>query len=95
MAPRTIGALALRPTGNEQGGWFYLSLSTGRKINRLHATELPMPNLVVDRIHQMARRNKSGLEFHFIEQGGNFSDNSMKSATDSANYFKSHLQKYL
>ena len=26
MAPRTIGALALRPTGNKQGGWFYLSI---------------------------------------------------------------------
>ena len=37
----------------------------------------------------------SGLEFYFIEQGGNFSVNSMKSAADSALYFKRHLQKYL
>ena len=63
MAPRTIAALALRPTGNKQGGWFYLSLSTGRKMNRLHVTKLPMPDHVIERIHRMARRNKSGIEF--------------------------------
>ena len=63
MAPRTIGALALRPTGNEQGGWLYLSISTGRKINRLHATELPMPDHVIDAVHQMARRNKPSIKF--------------------------------
>ena len=63
MAPQTIAVLALHPTGNEQGGWFYLSLSTGRKINRLHATELPMLDLVINRVHWMARRNKLGIEF--------------------------------
>lgn len=34
MAPRTIGALALRPTGNAQGNFYFFSLSTGRIINR-------------------------------------------------------------
>ncbi len=38
---------------------------------------------------------ESGLEFYYLEQGGNFLDNSMKSAADSAEYFKKHLQKYL
>lgn len=38
---------------------------------------------------------KSGLEFYYIEQGGNYATNSMKSARDSAIYFKSHLQEYL
>ena len=37
----------------------------------------------------------SGLEYYFIEQGGNFLENSMKSAADSAQYFKEHLQQYL
>ena len=37
----------------------------------------------------------SGLEFYYIEQGGNFSENSMKSAAYSANYFKTNLQKIL
>jgi hypothetical protein len=43
MAPRTIGALALRPTVNSQGSFYYLSLSTGRNIDRRNATSLPMP----------------------------------------------------
>ena len=34
MATRTIGALALRPNGNLQGGHLFLSLSTGRVIDR-------------------------------------------------------------
>jgi sugar phosphate isomerase/epimerase len=37
----------------------------------------------------------SGLEFYYIEQGGNFAHNSLQSATDSATYFKEHLQHYL
>ncbi|GGG32444.1 sugar phosphate isomerase [Dokdonia pacifica] len=37
----------------------------------------------------------SGLEYYYIEQGGNFAQNSIQSATDSATYFKEHLQKYL
>lgn len=37
----------------------------------------------------------SGLEFYYIEQGGNYAVNSTESATYSANYFKKHIQKYL
>ena len=44
----TVGAIALRPTGNEQGSYYYLSLTTGCKLNRLRATELPMPKDVID-----------------------------------------------
>ena len=38
---------------------------------------------------------ESGLEFYFIEQGGNYAHNSTKSAEDSANYFKKNLQQFL
>ena len=34
MMPRTIGALALHPTGNVQGSFYFFSLSTGRVIAR-------------------------------------------------------------
>ena len=56
MRERTVGAVALRPTGNEQGSYFYLSLSTGKKLNRLRATELPMPQDVIDRVHFLAKK---------------------------------------
>lgn len=38
---------------------------------------------------------ESGLEFYYLEQGGNFAHSPMKSVAESAEYFKKHLQKYL
>lgn len=51
---RTIGAIALRPTGNHQGGYYFMSLVTGRVVNRLHATKLPMPIEVITRVENLA-----------------------------------------
>jgi len=39
--------------------------------------------------------NASGLDYYYIEQGGNFATNSMQSAADSATYFKANLQQFL
>jgi hypothetical protein len=65
MRKRTIGAIALRPNGNSQGGYYFMSLSTGRRIDRQTWTELPMPSDVIDRVHTFARRDKAatGLTF--------------------------------
>jgi sugar phosphate isomerase/epimerase len=37
----------------------------------------------------------SGLEYYYLEQGGNFTHNPLRSAADSAAYFKEHLQRFL
>ena len=37
----------------------------------------------------------AGLEYYYLEQGSNFAVNSIQSITDSAEYFKKHLKKYL
>ena len=65
MNPRTIGAIVLRPVGNGQGSFYFMSTTTGRVLNRQHATALPMPDKVIDKIHRMARqqKTKSGLVF--------------------------------
>ena len=65
MAARTIGAIALRLTGNTQGGYFFFSLTTGRVLNQGRWTSLPMPNEVIDRVHRMARQEhvNNGLFF--------------------------------
>ena len=65
MAAQTIGAIALRPTGNTQGGYFFFSLTTGRVLNRGRWTSLPMPNKVINRVHRMARQEhgNNGLLF--------------------------------
>jgi hypothetical protein len=63
MSTRTVGGIALRPTGNDQGGYYFFSLASGRILNRNHWTELPMPADVIDHIHVMARRNPRGVKF--------------------------------
>jgi hypothetical protein len=68
MTPRTIGALAMRPTGNAQGNYYFFSLSTGRIINRVHATKLPMPDDVIERVHSLARRQKANPGLVFLDR---------------------------
>ena len=48
MSPCTVGALALHPTGNAQGSFYFMSLSTGRVLNQIRGTALPMPDDVID-----------------------------------------------
>jgi sugar phosphate isomerase/epimerase len=49
----------------------------------------------IDYVDILPNPKQSGLEFFYIEQGGNYAINSITSAADSAAYFKKHLQKYL
>jgi hypothetical protein len=77
MLSRTVGAVCLGPTGNAQGTYSFLSLSTGRKIDRRTWTELPMPAEVITRVHTLARRNKADSTLTFtrhdnsaIDDGG-------------------------
>jgi Zinc knuckle len=53
MDPRTIGAIALRPTGNAQGSYLFFSLNSGRVITRNRWTVLPMPDDVIERVKAM------------------------------------------
>lgn len=36
----------------------------------------------------------AGMEYYYLEQGGNFTHNALQSAADSGRYFKQHLQKF-
>ena len=74
MNPRTVGALALHPTGNAQESFYFMSISTGRVLNRLHATPLPMPDEVVDRIHQLARQQRTNPGLLFGDRNMNSTD---------------------
>jgi hypothetical protein len=55
MLPRTIGAICLGPSGNEQGGHYFMSLSTGRRLLRDWWTELPMPHDAITRVGALGR----------------------------------------
>lgn len=49
----------------------------------------------IDYSAMLPQLNQSGLEFYYLEQGGNYAKNSMQSIADSAQHFKNNLQKYL
>jgi hypothetical protein len=51
--PCTIGAIALTPTGNLQGSYYFMSLVTGVRISRQQWTELPIFPEVISRVEQI------------------------------------------
>lgn len=61
MKARTTGAIALTPTGNAQGGYYFLSLVTGRKLSRQQWTKLPMPNGVIATVEHIALAEQQPL----------------------------------
>ena len=69
MHARTTGAIALGLTGNNQGGYYFMSLTTGRRLSRQQWNELPMPDGVVQRVENMARVQKQPI---FDKDGPNF-----------------------
>ena len=63
MTTRTTGAIATKPTGNAQGGFWFYSLTTSRMLDQKRWTALPMPQDVIDRVAVLARRNPVGMNF--------------------------------
>ena len=61
---RTTGAIALTPTGNAQGGFYFLSLATGRKLSRQQWDPLPMPDGVIATVEHMAHDEEQPLVGH-------------------------------
>ncbi|MDF1698494.1 MAG: TIM barrel protein [Saprospiraceae bacterium] len=49
----------------------------------------------IDYTQELPNPMESGLEYYYIEQGGNYAHNSTQSAADSATYFKKHLKKLI
>ena len=64
MKSRTLGAIATRPS-NDAGSYYFISLQTGRRINRRSWTSLPMPEAVVSQVHRLARRAKAAKNLTF------------------------------
>jgi hypothetical protein len=82
LQTRTTGAIALRPTGNEQGGVYFMSLTMGRRLNRNHWHELPMPKDVIEHVHKMARRSYTAKDLVFQLRDGAPVDEDDESAAD-------------
>jgi hypothetical protein len=65
MKSRTVGSIALGPTGNLQGGIRCYSLVTGRILQRdkNSFTQLKMPEDAIKRMSTLTRKSVSGLHF--------------------------------
>ena len=64
MQSRTLGAIATRPS-NDAGAFYFVSLLTGRRINRCAWTQLPAPESVITQVHSLARRAKAKKKLTF------------------------------
>jgi hypothetical protein len=71
MNARTLGAICLGPSGNEQGGHYFMPLaSTGKRIHRHRWTELPMPDNVIDRVNALGRQQGMPRTLTFADRYG-------------------------
>jgi hypothetical protein len=68
MDAQTSGGIALRTTGNLQGGVYFMSLDTGKIINRAHWIELPVPVEVIKRVNELGRSTGEGstVQWEFL-----------------------------
>ena len=58
----TTGVISLRPTGNSQRGFFFMSLTTVRRLNRQIFNTLLIPQDVINDVHCLARHNTKVLD---------------------------------
>jgi hypothetical protein len=71
MAERTRGTICLGPMANFQGSYKLLCLNTARRVTRKQFKELPMPTSVINRIAEIAEREKQGEDLIFTDRNGN------------------------
>ena len=66
ITTRTTGAIALNPVVNEQGAYYFMSLMTGKRLNRQSWTILPMGTDVIARVEKIALQQGQPL----LKRGG-------------------------
>merc|ERR1712025_1329936 len=70
MSQRTLGAICLGPTGNQQGGHWFFSLTSGARIRRHKWTPMPMPREVINRVNSIALRQKMPTKLTYANRYG-------------------------
>ena len=51
--PRAIGAIALCPTGNDKGSWWFMSLKKNGFFMADRWDPIPMPDIVIELLNQL------------------------------------------
>ena len=78
--------------GRQPGRFVMWHIKDMDKINRDYSE---LGNGSIDFTVILPEASRAGLQYYYIEQGGNFAKNPMQSITDSAAYFKKNLERYL
>ena len=85
--------LSVRELVNKQPGRFVMwHIKDMDKVSRDYSE---LGNGSIDFTAMLPEATRAGLQYYYIEQGGNFAKDPIQSITDSAAYFKKHLEKYL
>ena len=71
---QTIGCIAGYPTGNAQGTWRHYWLKTGEIIDRNGGMTLPCPDVIIDRVHALADKDKQEDTFVITDMASNIYD---------------------
>jgi hypothetical protein len=61
MTARTEGCIALGPSGNSQGGWRFLNLSSNHIVIRNQWTILPIPSTAIEHMNHLAKSQRRQL----------------------------------
>jgi hypothetical protein len=70
MEARTTGAICLGPSGNDQGGHYFMSLTTGRRLHRHRWTALPLPDDARNRVSHLGRQQNMPSSLTFADRFG-------------------------
>ena len=70
MYERTVGALCFGPTGNQQGGHYFMSLATRERLVHSRWTPLPMPREAQSRVNRLGNKQKMPKTLTFGDRHG-------------------------
>jgi hypothetical protein len=70
LDPRAKWAICMGLTGNLQGGYKFLSLATGKKVTQRKFTEMPITELVIKQVEEMAVKDGAGIVVNFKDRKG-------------------------
>ena len=89
---RTVGTIALHPSGNLQESWYFMPLSSGERLHRYQWHVLPISTEVIHRVHEIAIKErqpviKGNFGFHNVKD---HRDDITDNDNDSNNYNIDH-----
>ena len=70
MRQRTVGAICLGPTGNQQGAHWFMCLTSGQRIIRYRWTSLPAPREVLQRVEGMGAQQNMPTKITYANRYG-------------------------